>query len=124
MPLWDKVSKQTSFDFSISLAKYMTATDNRKDRRTVTWNCEKKKRKVGFPGTLSSELLGPSLLFASMLVWQSIAVVLTPANEILIDIVDEYSIIGNAAQSNMTSSNLPTLCSRLLRVSVTISSEH
>lgn len=110
-PLSDKMSSQTPLNVSISFANNLTVMTNRKGRRTVTWNGEKKKTKVGSPETLLSEQVNYSRLSAFTLVYKSIAIVCNIGNEILIDIVDEHSIIGIAPQTNMTSTKLPTSCS-------------
>lgn len=67
-PLPDRVSDLNPFQVSIYLANDLTTTANRKGKGTVSWNEERRKRKVGFPETLLSGLLNYSLLPAFTLV--------------------------------------------------------
>lgn len=122
--LSDKVCNQTTFHVSISLANDLTAIAYRKGKRTITWSGQKRKTKVGLPVPLLLKLLYNSLLPASTLIRKVISVFLAPENKILIDIVDIYSIIGMAAQNNVTSTRMPTFWSRVLRVTLMISSKH
>lgn len=119
-PLSEKVSCQPPFHVLIFFANEFPVTANRKGRRTVPRNAEDMKTNVGLREIVLLELLNCSILSVSTLVRNALAVIFTADSEILIDIVDQYSITGTAAQSSMTSTLLPTVRSKLSLVRLAV----
>ena len=97
-PLSNKVSNLSVCDVPISLADNSTATASRKGKRSVTWPNNDGTANVGLSNTLVSKKLNCSLLSIPALVEKGIAAVFIPGKALLVDLQNEFKIIGVGIQ--------------------------
>ena len=97
-PKKDRVGKQEECAHTIHLADDSTVTAKEKGVRTVQWQTQDGLDDVHLSETLIVPNLAMSLLSVPALVRKNIGVAFLPGKAILIDLEDDYKILGQATQ--------------------------
>lgn len=97
-PHSERVSERIACDVPISLADNSTVQAKYKGKRSVTWIGQDGTVKVGLTNTLVSPKLSCSLLSVPALVRKGIAVLFVPGKAILVDVENDYQVLGTASQ--------------------------